>query len=395
MSRLAGKIRKRLYYIGCGGLILVLITLYLFYRNYQRNLGSSALEVNGRVEGDEVSVSAKIAGRVTSMPWREGDKVNKGRLVARISSEQIKAQLDQAEARRKAAQERVQEQSVRIKVLETEVELAHIQVRLVREQSIGRISQASAAYEAAIASLKEKEADLIKAKNDNQRYSALFEEGVVSAQLLDSAKAAYDAALSRKEAAEKQLREAEANLRLARSTTIEIDLKEKALESAKNMLEQAKAALATEQAEAKAAEAAQKEAKATLADTEVHAPLTGTVITKVIEPGEYIVPGTPIIILVDMNELYMKAYISEADIGKIRLGNPARIYVDSFPDRFFSAIVSEISQQAEFTPKTVYIKDERVKLVFGIKLDIADSEGYLKPGMPGDAKVLWESGTTW
>ena len=114
-----------------------------------------------------------------------------------------------------------------------------------------------------------------------------------------------------------------------------------------------------------------------------------------IEPGEYIVPGTPIIILVDMNELYMKAYISEADIGKIRLGNPARIYVDSFPDRFFSAIVSEISQQAEFTPKTVYIKDERVKLVFGIKLDIADSEGYLKPGMPGDAKVLWESGTTW
>jgi HlyD family secretion protein len=139
-----------------------------------------------------------------------------------------------------------------------------------------------------------------------------------------------------------------------------------------------------------AALAVQKEAEATLADTVIHAPLSGTVVTKVTDPGEYVIPGTPIVILVDLRNLHMKTYVKETDIGKVKLGDPGRVFLDAFPNRPFTARVSEISPDAEFTPKSVDIKEERVKLVFGVKLAVENPESYLKPGIPVDGEILWK-----
>ena len=387
---------KRNFYFVCGGILLAILTIScFFYIRYGSREEKGTIEVNGRIEGDEISVSAKIAGEVLLMPWKEGRRIEKGQLVARISSDQIRARLDGAEARWNASGQHVREKICQVKVLEKEVELARIRLKLATEQSEACINQAVAALEVASAIVKEEEGDLIKAANDNQRYIDLFEKKAISDQLLEKAGTDYNAALSRKEVAEKQLRNAEAGLRLARSTIIDIELKKKELESAITILEQARSSLAGARAEAKALEAARNEAKAVWADTEVYAPLSGTVITKVTDQGEYVVPGSPIIILIDLENLYLKAYLKKIDIGKIRLANPARIYMDAFPDRFFEATISEISQQAEFTPKNVYIKEERVKLVFGVKLLIKNSEGYLKPGMPCDAEILWNPDAEW
>ena len=105
--------------------------------------------------------------------------------------------------------------------------------------------------------------------------------------------------------------------------------------------------------------------------------------------------GTPIATLIDLSDIYVRVYIPEKDIGKIRLGNPARIYTDAFPDTFFKGEVAEVSQKAEFTPKDVHVEEERTKLVFGIKVKIENPQGYLKPGMSVDVKIKWEENVPW
>jgi HlyD family secretion protein len=149
--------------------------------------------------------------------------------------------------------------------------------------------------------------------------------------------------------------------------------------------------------------AALREARASLAEQQryldemtVRAPSDGTVLVRTIEHGEWVQPGTPLYTLVDLHRLYLKIYVPEPDIGKIVHDQPARVHVDAFPDRFFPARVSKIASEAEFTPKNVETREERVKLVFAVELALDDNPGgTLKPGMPADAVVRLEDGPDW
>jgi HlyD family secretion protein len=99
---------------------------------------------------------------------------------------------------------------------------------------------------------------------------------------------------------------------------------------------------------------------------------------------------------VDLDRLYLKVYVAEAEIGKLRLGIPARIYTDAFPDTPFEAVVRYIASSAEFTPKEVQTQDERVKLVYAVKLYVTSNPGHrLTPGLPADAVIQWKEGATW
>jgi HlyD family secretion protein len=113
-------------------------------------------------------------------------------------------------------------------------------------------------------------------------------------------------------------------------------------------------------------------------------------MARLAEPGELVAAGRPIATLVNLEELYVRVYVAERDVGRIRLGARATVAVDAYPGRVFAGEVSELAQQAEFTPKEVHMKDEREKLVFGVKLRLANPEGRLKPGMPADAKIRVE-----
>lgn len=120
----------------------------------------------------------------------------------------------------------------------------------------------------------------------------------------------------------------------------------------------------------------------------IFSPISGVILSKNIEPGETAFPGTPIITIADLTKPWIKIYIPEKQVGLVKLGQSANVFVDSFPDKPFTGRVTAISNKAEFTPKTIQTKDERVKLMFAVKIVIENPEQSLKPGMPADAEII-------
>jgi HlyD family secretion protein len=216
---------------------------------------------------------------------------------------------------------------------------------------------------------------------DFNRYRSLWARRVIAQKQFDEVKASYKVAAAQQTVTRQELAQAQAGLRQARLLPQKVEMKRAEWQAAQASLE--------------AAQASVKEAEANLQDTKIYAPAPGVILTKEVEMGEVVNPGTPLFTLVDFNKLYLKVYINEPDIGKIRLGQEARIYIDAFPDKAFQAKISRVSQRAEFTPKYVETRQERVKLVFAVELRAENQEGFLKPGMPGDAVIRLKEDIPW
>ncbi len=224
------------------------------------------------------------------------------------------------------------------------------------QQSLHRIHNARAAIERARSQVAEAESTFGLAKKDYERYQALFKKEIISRQQFEEAESGYRVAEARLNSARDALEEANAAKELAESSKIE--------------------------------------AEAQLKETSIYAPSNGTVINRLVEAGELVGPGTPVVVIVDLSDIYVRVFIKETDIGKIRLGNPARIYTDAFPE-FFEGKVTEVSEKAQFTPREAHVKEERAKLVFGVKVGIENPKGFLKPGMPVDADIKWKDNAPW
>ena len=136
-------------------------------------------------------------------------------------------------------------------------------------------------------------------------------------------------------------------------------------------------------------------ARERLARTRIHSPLSGRVLERLAEPGEVVAAGQPVTIIANLERVRLKLFVTEADLGRLRLGAPARIRVDSFPNRTFDARIAQVDAQAQFTPRDVHMKDERVRTVYGVTLEAANPQGLLKPGMPADAWILWDEARGW
>ena len=136
-------------------------------------------------------------------------------------------------------------------------------------------------------------------------------------------------------------------------------------------------------------------AREQLGRTVVRAPLTAAALERLAEPGEIVAAGQPLLVLADLRKVRLKVFISESDLGKIRLGAPARMKVDSFPDRLFPAHVAQVDAQAQFTPRDVHMADERSRTVYGIMLEADNPQRLLKPGMPADAWILQSDAANW
>lgn len=147
---------------------------------------------------------------------------------------------------------------------------------------------------------------------------------------------------------------------------------------------------------AKVAQARLAEATSLLDDLNLPAPIAGTVTRRLADVGEVVAAGAPLLVIVNLDRLYLKVYVPEAEIGKLRLGLPAQVYTDAFPERPFPATVRYIASRAEFTPKEVQTPDERVKLVYAVKLYLdANPEQRLTPGLPADAVIRWQEDAPW
>ena len=239
------------------------------------------------------------------------------------------------------------------------------------------IAAAEALVSSAQARLVRANAVLANAVADNERATMLFDDRVISRRERDQFQMAVQTSEADRNAADKEVSHAQANLTLAHAALDSVGLKRHQLRA----LRQNREALVAQRAEL----------AASLAERRVVAPADGTILSRPVEVGDVVSPGSAVFVMVDLNRLYVKVYVPEPDIPKLRLGDEADVSVDAFPGRRFAARVSRISKQAEFTPKSVETTEERLKLVFGVELAFVNPDSLLKPGMPADCVIHWHT----
>jgi len=432
---------KKIIQIGLGIVFLglVLVAAYFFLTS-----GGAAGEykgfiyASGRIEGDEYNAAPKAAGKVQQILVNEGDTVKKGQLLAVLYSSQLQAQMDSARADLAVARNRltqaesaldqaigrsgatITQAQANLGVNASQLDKARAsltQALIAVEQSRAQVNQRELEYQQAIANRDKARANLTYNEKEYQRFKNLVAEDAVarskfeavetlyltsraeytladrevekaritfqnSKKDLEVARASVTVARAAVGEAENQVRAGGAGVALARTGTQDVRQREEDVRSARAELAKAEDQLAS--------------ATADLNDSRVYAPTDGRVVGKIIQVGEVISGGTPIITIVNMNDLYLRVFLSTINAGKVEIGQEARIFPDAFPHESFIAAVTRVAGRAEFTPKNVDTKDQRSKLVFEIRLKCKDnSAGKLKPGMTADAYIRIDSNTSW
>jgi HlyD family secretion protein len=362
--------RRRLRRIG----LVVLVGLVgiggagLLWRVLHVPAASGILEASGRIEGRITTVTPKSLGRVVRILVDEGQSVAEGEVLAILD--------DQAQRERiRAADENLRSIEQRLQSVETQLAVSVEQVPLQIAQAQDALNQAESGFAAARASTEQ-------AARDAHRDAELLARGLIAAQQAETSALKAEVSRETLKEAEANLARAQKGLAIARLGLQQLDAQRRDRDSQARQVRQAQAALA--------------EQESYVADFTIRSPLSGTVLTRNIEFGEHVNVGDTLYTIVDLDRLYLKVYVPEPDIGKVALGQDARVYVDTYPGRPFPARVSKIYQQAEFTPKNVETKEERVKLVFPVELALVENPGgLLKPGMPADGLVRVQKDTPW
>jgi HlyD family secretion protein len=323
--------RKRVIPIAAG-LVVVLLGTYLVLR---RGGDTGALQASGTVEATEAALGFQVPGRIERVGPNEGDPVKSGEELAWLDRTELTARRAQATAQLAAAQ------------------------AVLKEMETGARSEELAQAREAARAANERHTD---AQRDFDRVQRLLQGGAVSQEAYDKAQLALEVATSQRDQAEQQLKLVETGPRPER--------------------------IAAQRAAVAQAEAAVRQAEAALANAVVTAPFDGVVTVRDREPGETVGAGAPVLTVMNRADRWVRIYIREDRIGAVRIGQPATIRTDTYPDKRYQGAVSFISNEAEFTPRNVQTTEERVKLVYAVKVRItSDSSNDLKPGMPADVRL--------
>jgi HlyD family secretion protein len=346
------------------------------------------IAVSGRIEGDDSAVAAKTTGRIRELRVREGDQVEAGQVIAVLDDEQVRAREQQAEAMVRQAEARVRLSQHQIAVLNEQLRQNEFGVGQARADAQGRVSEAEGRLAAAEAQLAQAEASYNQAKWDREAFARLFQKELVAEQEARRAQSSEEAQAAVVAASRRQVEAARGSLTAARANLVNPDIRSSQVAAVQGQILQAQADIAAAQAEAERARAQLREARANRKDLNIIAPFEGTVATRTAEPGEVVMAGTPVITLVNLGEVYLRAFVPEGDIGRVRVGQPARVYLDSAPAKPLEAHVMRVDPRASFTPENTYFREDRVKQVVGVKLRLRAADGFAKPGMPADGEIL-------
>lgn len=359
------------------------------YRLFFYQPEPDGLFLSGRIEGYETDVSAKIGGRVDKVAVREGDTVKPNQLLVQIDDAEVRAQLQGAQARLQQQQQSLQSTRQQLPILQAELQQAQLTTEQAAQNSQGQVFEAENVVAQAQADLAEAEANLFKAQSRQRRTSQLYAEGAVSAQELDDDNAALSAAQAQVTAQQQAVRSAQGQLTQAQSTEKNAPIQTAYELQLQRQLDQARTDISVAEQRVRDAQATVEQYQANLNYLVINSPMTGDVITRSVEPGEVVAAGAPLLTLVNRDQLYMRGFIPEGEIGQVAVGQPALVYLDSFPDRPLQATVSRIDPEASFTPENTYFKDDRVTQVFGVELTLNDNaQGFAKQGMPADGHIL-------
>lgn len=294
-----------------------------------------SLRASGTVEATEARLAFSASGRIVALTPREGDRVAAGDELARLDTAELDARRLQAQAQVAAAQARLAE--------------------LLAGSRHEEVASARSASAAAADRLTDAERDL-------ERAELLFAGKAIPRENLDKARLAVELARRQQEQVGQQLRLVEQG---PRSETID---------AARAQVAQAAAAVAT--------------LDATLANTRLLAPFAGVVTVRHREPGEVVGAGAPVLSLLNPDDRWVRIYVPENRLGLVTLGQAATITADTFPGRGYTGEIAHLASEAEFTPKNVQTNEERVRLVYAVKVRITgDPAGELKPGLPADVEL--------
>jgi len=377
-------------------IILAAAGVYFFLNSGEEDSGN-LIKVSGNIELTEVSIAFKASGRLIERAVDEGDAVKKGMIVARLDSDQLTAQKDRETAGLQFATAQLaqaetaldwQKQSLEADLEQRRADLAAADARLLELKNGSRPEEINEAEAAAAAA----QAEYARTENDWTRGQTLYKNGDISTARYDqyrsqwlSAEAVLKQATERQalvlagprreqvEAASAQVDRARAAIKTAEANRLEIKRREQELPLRRADIARAEANLALIETQ--------------LADTEAWSPIDGVVLVKAAEPGEIIPAGTPVMTIGDLDHPWLRAYIRQTDLGKVKLGDKVKITTDSYPGKTYEGRVSFIAADAEFTPKQIQTQEERVKLVYRIKIDVGNPEHELKSNMPADALI--------
>lgn len=319
---------------------IIAAAIIAYYFTNRSGNAKDRIRISGNIEVTSVEVSFKIPGRVAERLVDEGVLVKAGQVVARLESEELVHDVALRQADLQAMQAALDE--------------------LLAGSRKEEIAQGEAALAAA-------EADAKKLADDFHRQEALFRREVIPQQKYDAARASYETSRA-------QVRQAAEALTLLRKGP------------RRERIDQARARRGE-------AEVALAQAKTRLGYATLLSPVAGLVMAKNIEPGEQVAAGTPVVTVGELDSVWVRAYINETDLGRVKVGQKARVTTDTWPGKAYDGIVTFISSEAEFTPKNVQTEKERVKLVYRVKITIPNPNMELKPGMPADAEILTGTGT--
>lgn len=324
---------KRMLLVMLGGGALFAV-VYVYLGATSNRTVESTLKLSGNIEAHESVVSFKVPGRIVELPIEEGQFVKQGDTLARLDDDDYRQQVS------------VDEATVRAREAELDLALAGSRIQEIQE---------------AKQTLVDAHADLQLKQQELRRRRALLAEQGVSQEDIDTASAEV-----------KRARATYERVKQHRDQIVEGTRKEQIVVNRANLQ------LAREMLEM---------SRVKLGYTVLKAPITGVVLVRQAELGEVVVPGTPVMTIADLDHLWLRGYLSETDLGRIRWGQPATVHTDTFPHTTYPGRVSFISSEAEFTPKSVETHKERVTLVYRVKIDLDNPNHELKPGMPADAVI--------
>jgi HlyD family secretion protein len=350
--------------------------------------------LSGRIEGDDSAVAAKTTGRILEVRVREGDVVKTGDVLAVLDDQQIRDREVQAQAVLSGEEAKAAAARIQIAFLEEQLRQNQLQTEQSGVDAQGRVRQAEADLAAAEADVEQQEAAYQIALFDQTAYTALAKTGAVSERQGKQAVSTAGQQSAAVAAARRRAEAAQGSLTTARATLTNPGIREAQVAMVRRQMAQQQAEISSAVANTEQARFQLAEARANRADLIVRAPFDGTVITRAAEPGEVIAAGTAIVSLLNLSEVYLRGFVPEGRIGRVKVGQPAHAYLDSSPTRPVDAYVSRIDPEATFTPENTYFKDDRVTQVVGVKLQLKGAIGFAKPGMPADGEILVQ-GTAW
>lgn len=356
-----------------------------------------ALTVSGNIELTQVNVSFKVPGKLVDLPMEEGMKVRKDQVLARLDDGQLQRQREREQAGLAGAESMEPQLLMAIRLQKAQLaaeqevrraELGQAEARLQELLSGSRKQEVQQAQ----AALEEARSQHRQATQDWERAQVLHKNDDISTSQRDMFQARFQStqafvrqaeerlALVQEGARQEQIEQARAQverckaaIQLTEAGRLEIRRKELELETRRAETSRARSMLAVTESQ--------------LSDMTIHSPLSGIVLVKSAEVGEVVAAGTSVATIADLEKPWLRAYLNERNLGRVKIGDAVKVTTDSFPDKVYQGRISFISSQAEFTPKQIQTQEERVKLVYRIKIEVDNPQQELKLNMPADAEI--------